>query len=194
MKCIDTESGETIAYAQWTLPLPLWEKVRAEHGGGMQAEVDEMMREQFQREHAASCTEDGEPKGMRMEVVQHCTPDMEEARKVAFPGEGEDFISESVCFCGPSSASLMYILCVVLDQVKTLPSQQRRGAGSFLTQWGVDLAKREWLKICLEATSFGLRLYEKHGFTSRAAVHHDVSQFGGPSRYTHTLMVKNPEQ
>lgn len=80
----------------------------------------------------------------------------------------------------------------VLNQVKTLPAFQRKGAGSMLMEWGVQLAKRENLKICLEATCFGLPLYNKFGFKNVGEVHHDVSHFGGPSRYTHTFMIKEP--
>ena len=83
---------------------------------------------------------------------------------------------------------------VVLVQVKTLPSHQRRGAGQLLTLWGIDLADREGLKICLESTPFGKRLYEKCGFETREEVAFDVSRFGGPERYTWTLMVKDPEK
>lgn len=84
------------------------------------------------------------------------------------------------------------LICIVLNQVKTLPAFQRKGAGSLLMEWGVELAKRENLKICLEATGFGLPLYNKFGFKNVGEVHHDVSPFGGPSRYTHTFMVKEP--
>ena len=61
-----------------------------------------------------------------------------------------------------------------------------------LVNWGINLAKREGLKICLEATDFGLALYTKLGFQNLCEVHHDVSRFGGPARYTHTFMVKDP--
>ena len=80
----------------------------------------------------------------------------------------------------------------MLNQVKTLPAQQRKGAGSLLLQWGMELADREGLKVCLEATPFGLRLYEKFGFETRAVVEHNVSMFGGPRSYVHTLMVRPP--
>lgn len=61
-----------------------------------------------------------------------------------------------------------------------------------LLRWGVELADREGLKICLEATPFGLGLYEKFGFRTLTTVDHDVARFGGPKCYTHTLMMREP--
>ena len=82
----------------------------------------------------------------------------------------------------------------MLVQIKTPPAYQRRGAGELLTKWGVDLANREIIKICLESTPFGRRLYEKCGFEAREVVDFDFSQFGGPKSYAWTMMVKEPEK
>lgn len=89
------EERKTVAYAQYRLPLPLWENVRAENGGGIQAEVTEEMKEEFAREYAESCTAGGEPRGMRLEVVGSCGPAMREANRRCFPGDRESYISTS---------------------------------------------------------------------------------------------------
>ena len=113
MKCVSSGPGltdEVIAYAQWTLPITLWERVRDENGGGIQAEVTEAMREGFERDHAESCTPDGEPRGMRMEVVEFCAPAMREAGKRCFP-QNEDYISTSpACSLHLRSYALSYAL------------------------------------------------------------------------------------
>jgi hypothetical protein len=61
-------------------------------------------------------------------------------------------------------------------------------------EWGTEIADREGLKICLEATPFGLGLYEKFGFRRLKEVRHDIERFGGPREgYTHTLMMREPK-
>lgn len=62
MECVD-DSNTTIAYAQWRLPMRLRERLRGENGGGIQAEVSDEMTAVFEREDAASCTPEGEPRG-----------------------------------------------------------------------------------------------------------------------------------
>lgn len=188
MKCVDSGTNITIAYAEWSLPLALWDRVQAENGGGIQAEVSEAMRAAFEQEYEESCTSDGEPRGMRLEVVNACGPANRAACERVWP-KGEEYISRS-----PDSPGVWYTdNSPELVQVKTLPAHQRRGAGQLLTQWGVDLANREALKICLESTDFGKRLYEKCGFEAREKVVHDISRFGGPEKYAWTMMVRMPE-
>ena len=103
MKCISSTTSPSsgaveetaIAYAQWRLPLPLWEKVRAEHGGGIQVEVTREMKAEFEKEYAESCTPEGEPRGMRVEVVEACSPAMGAANRRCFPVKGKEYISAS---------------------------------------------------------------------------------------------------
>ncbi|KAF2218829.1 hypothetical protein BDZ85DRAFT_64676 [Elsinoe ampelina] len=168
-----TLDGKPIAYAQWTFPIALWQRLNAESGGGMDGEADADMKKQFKQEANESCVSPGWPKGLRREVVEACSPAMEEAHARVF-AVNEDFI--------------------FLDQVKTLPDYQGKGAGSMLVQWGAELADKEGLPTRLEATPFGMTLYKKFDFEGLAEVHHDVSRFGGPSRYTHTLMVRKSKK
>jgi GNAT superfamily N-acetyltransferase len=79
----------------------------------------------------------------------------------------------------------------VLDQVKTLPEHHRKGAGTALLRWGVELADREGLPIRLEATPYGLGLYEKFGFETKEKVELDLRPWGGTS-YTFTIMLREP--
>ena len=90
MKAINKDE-QAIAYAQWTLPLPVWRRLREE----WPVEVSDEQRWEFEREHQASLDPStGEPKGMRMEVVEACTPAMEEAGLRAFPRD-EEHIGQS---------------------------------------------------------------------------------------------------
>ena len=81
---------------------------------------------------------------------------------------------------------------VVLDELKTLPEHRRRGAGSKLLQWGLDLADREQLDICLIAMPLGLELYEKYGFERLHEVSVDLSKYGGDTTFTWVFMLRKP--
>ena len=66
------------------------------------------------------------------------------------------------------------------------------GETDTVDRWGVDFARQHNLKICLEATPYGVPLYTKLGFVSKAECEVDVSRFGGPSSYKWAMMVKEP--
>ena len=89
MKAVDGE--QTIAYAQWTLPHSVWQRLREQHP----LEVTKEQRRVYGSEHEASLdAATGEPRGIKIEVVEACTPAMEEARGRAFP-QNEEYISQS---------------------------------------------------------------------------------------------------
>lgn len=92
MKAVGAD-GTTVAYAQWTLPKVLWERL----GGLSKYAVDETLKAQFERESEESCMPDGVPKGMRMEVVQACSPAMATANREFFP-QDEEYICRLPAF------------------------------------------------------------------------------------------------
>lgn len=100
-----TPAGLPVAYTQWTLAVPLWERLRSEHSGGMQAQTEDAMRAKSKAEHAASCEAQGELLGMRLEVVEACTPAMEEAGERVFPPLGSEKVG----------ASSLFIACSFID-------------------------------------------------------------------------------
>ena len=51
-----------------------------------------------------------------------------------------------------------------LDGLAIDPAYQRRGIGSKLMEWGMERSKEEGIPITLDASSAGLRLYQKLGF------------------------------
>jgi hypothetical protein len=106
----EDEEEEIVAYAQWTFPASLWAKM-----GGRErfSEINEETREQFRREKADSCGADGNPLGMRVEVVEACSPAMEVAGRECFPQE-EEFIGSFlfvVSFSLSRSQERWLILC-----------------------------------------------------------------------------------
>jgi len=46
----------------------------------------------------------------------------------------------------------------------TDPKHQRRGVGTKLLKWGLERADEMGVEIFLEATQFGLHMYEQNGF------------------------------
>lgn len=81
-KAVDMD-GVVMAYAQWTLPKALWERL----GGKEKSDVDEDMRAHFERESEESCTPDGNLKGIHVQVVEACSPAMATAGREFFPRE-----------------------------------------------------------------------------------------------------------
>ena len=57
-----------------------------------------------------------------------------------------------------------------LQHLGTHPKYQRQGAGSALSRWGMELAKRYKLKIGLFASPMGKSLYDYLGFTELATI------------------------
>ncbi|KAI9647608.1 hypothetical protein NHQ30_003993 [Ciborinia camelliae] len=53
---------------------------------------------------------------------------------------------------------------MLLDSITTDPKHQKRGAGSMLVKWGVDMADSLNGEGYLEATDMGRPVYEKFGF------------------------------
>ncbi|KAJ8060886.1 hypothetical protein OCU04_009967 [Sclerotinia nivalis] len=53
---------------------------------------------------------------------------------------------------------------VVFDSITTDPKHQKRGAGSMLVKWGVNMADSLNGEAYLEATEMGRPVYEKFGF------------------------------
>jgi GNAT superfamily N-acetyltransferase len=51
-----------------------------------------------------------------------------------------------------------------LDLLCTIPAHRRKGAGTMLTRWGLDLAQKEGANVGVESSPMGLPLYEKLGF------------------------------
>lgn len=182
-----TDGEKTIAYAQWSLP----DRFCAQQRAAKQQGLPDTQLEQYFEEANDSLAEPGWPRGMRKDVAESIMPAMEEARK-AFP-EGEycmgTYLRQTIMF-NPISCREADLVELVL--LRTLPEYQRRGAGRMLVQWGCDFADANDLPILLEATPYGVNLYEKCGFRTVAEAHHDLSAFGGPDRYTHRMMFRRP--
>ena len=76
------------------------------------------------------------------------------------------------CMCFRSTGGL------VLNLLDVDPSQQRRGAGTLLLRWGMDVADDAGLPCYLEATSAGYHLYQKVGFEAIDNIDLDMSEWG----------------
>lgn len=78
------------------------------------------------------------------------------------------------------------LLCVHGDH-------QGRGAGTLLTLWGVDEAKKYGIPACLEASNAGLSLYLKLGFREKGTVLVKAEDWDGDRDKTYPAMLKMPE-
>ncbi|TVY90802.1 hypothetical protein LAWI1_G005159 [Lachnellula willkommii] len=50
-----------------------------------------------------------------------------------------------------------------LDMMFTYPAQRRKGYGSLLMEWGMDIAERMGVEVLVEASDQGIHLYKKFG-------------------------------
>lgn len=85
MKAVN-EEGFAVAYAQWTLPKPIWEKLREKH----RLEISEGERKHLMQQYESSLDKNGRPRGIRPEVRLDA---MAEVRARVFPSH---FMEEHV--------------------------------------------------------------------------------------------------
>jgi GNAT superfamily N-acetyltransferase len=74
----------------------------------------------------------------------------------------------------------------------TIPTYQRRGAGSLHLSWGVRIADREGLICWTEASPVSVPLYEKFGFKVVETVEMELHESCGGGKYTYTCMLREP--
>ncbi|KAI1660208.1 acyl-CoA N-acyltransferase [Daldinia decipiens] len=82
--------------------------------------------------------------------------------------------------------------CVYLSLLHTDPKHQGRGAGSTLTKWGIEEAKRLGLVVYLESSSAAHSLYEKHGFRDIEVLTADLSKWGATEEHKTWSMKYDP--
>ncbi|KAK2745905.1 hypothetical protein FQN57_003518 [Myotisia sp. PD_48] len=129
------------------------------------------------------------PTGVNDKGWQYCQGKLIENRRLFFGDEGREHC-------------LLALLC-------TDPKYERRGAGSLLTNWGLEVAEKYGIEAYVESSKFGLPVYLRRGFgpipsTERqtADLEFDVSQFtgrgvgvgGGGDWARLKLMVKKPSK
>ena len=78
----------------------------------------------------------------------------------------------------------------VLALLDTHPNHQRRGAGTMLVQWGINVADEAGLCCYLEASSAGYALYHKMGFKDVDVIDVDMGKWGKEGIYRHVCMIR----
>ncbi|KAI4103515.1 MAG: hypothetical protein LQ339_004240 [Xanthoria mediterranea] len=80
---------------------------------------------------------------------------------------------------------------VSLDILTVDPKHQRRGAGRMLVEWGTAIADKMGVAAVVEASKYGMPLYQSAGFEF---VHHHVidlpDKWAGRDKQTFTWMVR----
>jgi len=74
-----------------------------------------------------------------------------------------------------------------------LPEYHRKGVGTMLMQWGVDMADELGLEGYLEATMMGKPLYEKFGFQVVDKVRYDMKKYGKEG-WDETVVMLRPKK
>lgn len=82
----------------------------------------------------------------------------------------------------------------VLALLVTADKHRRRGAGSLLVQWGVELSESLGLQCYVQASEQGRRLYQHHGFQDVGSVQLDLSQYGLEGIEVMTEMIRTPQK
>ncbi|KAI9879338.1 MAG: hypothetical protein M1830_008798 [Pleopsidium flavum] len=84
-------------------------------------------------------------------------------------------------------AGKAHCLLQILD---TLPSHQRRGAGTQLIKWGVDVGDKYGIPCYLEASPAGYHLYRKCGFEDVENLDMDLTKWGGKGTHRYVCMIR----
>ncbi|KAF2656644.1 hypothetical protein K491DRAFT_560271, partial [Lophiostoma macrostomum CBS 122681] len=80
----------------------------------------------------------------------------------------------------------------MLITLSTHPEHQRRGAGSMLVKWGVDVADRLHVEAYLSTSIRGRLLYERFGFELVRGEEFDRTVWGGEGVDWHGHMMRRP--
>lgn len=83
---------------------------------------------------------------------------------------------------------------LLLALLVTADKHRRRGAGSLLVQWGVELSESLGLQCYVQASEQGRRLYQHHGFQDVGSVQLDLSQYGLEGIEVMTEMIRTPQK
>lgn len=169
------QNNKAIAYARWELPERVFKKLNAELKAqgvvmGLDGESEEnLLRYAKERDEGYV---DGEPVGMDPTVPEETSAGLKSMREKA-PAPDSEYIE--------------------LDGLHTLPEHERKGAGTALLEWGIQLADSEGLSIRLLSTPPGFALYKKFGFVELGQTTFDLARWGGEGDFTYYLMSREPK-
>ncbi|KAI0010760.1 acyl-CoA N-acyltransferase [Xylariaceae sp. FL0662B] len=74
----------------------------------------------------------------------------------------------------------------------TASHHRRRGAGSLMVRWGIDLSEETGLPCYLQASEQGRCLYRRHGFQVIDTVRFNLSEYGLEGVEEMTEMIRKP--
>jgi len=74
----------------------------------------------------------------------------------------------------------------------TASQHRRRGAGSLLVKWGIDMSETTGLPCYLQASEQGRRLYSHYGFQDIDTVEFNLSEYGLEGVEKMTEMIRKP--
>lgn len=80
----------------------------------------------------------------------------------------------------------------VLALLVTGSQYRRKGAGSLIVKWGIELSEATGLPCYLQASEQGRRLYSHYGFQDIDTVDFDLSKYGLTGVEKMTAMIRDP--
>lgn len=81
---------------------------------------------------------------------------------------------------------------IVLALLVTDSRYRRRGAGSLVVKWGIDLSEETGIPCYLQASEQGRRLYSHYGFEAIDTVEYNLSEYGLEGVERMTEMLRKP--
>lgn len=159
LKVVDTENeAEVLAYAKWEM---------YEHGRPDLKKLREPMKKEDM---------DVDDFGLLRKAAHEyfCRRNREAGKK----GHLRKSLDSTVQLLGSESTPKLTYVCTVLALIVTAEQHRRRGAGSLLVKWGIEMSEKTSLPCYLQASEQGRRLYLHHGFHELDTVEFDLSRYG----------------
>ncbi|KAI3317617.1 hypothetical protein HD806DRAFT_514597 [Xylariaceae sp. AK1471] len=136
----------------------------------------------------------------KWEVYEHGRPDLDNLRQPmnAHHREVDEFgelrKAADEYFTSRNGGEMGETPHLLLALLVTADKHRRRGAGSLLVQWGIDLSESLGLQCYVQASEQGWRLYQHHGFQDIGSVQFDLSRYGLEGIEVMTEMIRNPQK
>ena len=187
VKAVDDETGQIVAFAKWIIPKTS-DRQTEEAASDDEANKDNCVVVEWGDRDSKM-----EPSPPR--CYTRALDDWNS--KIAKMRKG--IIGHTKHSCpSPKHSLSCYLACYstnlyVLDILHTHPSQQGKGAGASLLQWGTERADEVGAHCYVETPVAGYSLFEKAGFQTVTEMSIDLGRYkDGLTHYKHDVMVRPP--
>lgn len=189
IKATDDESGQIVAFAKWII-----------YKHGRQGD-DSTTESHGAGKGAHNGAEEGWRKGkVGPQQPPHCYTRVLDDWNRRITTMRKSVVENRRHFCqsAPEHSLSCYFACYstnlcVLDILHTHPSQQGKGAGARLVEWGTDMADKEGVQCYVETPVVGYALFRQSGFRTVTEMRIDLGKYkDGFTEYKHVVMIRPP--